>query len=457
MGEPSAEWCLEAVRGLTCKNAVALFDRAASIGLLTSLGDRYFEIHPALPWYFRSLFERFFPAELSDRARRAFIEAMNENGNRLGNLYDKGNRSVISNLAAEEDNLLAAWRLARERAWWGCVTGAMQGLRALYEENGHSSSWRRLVEIVLPDFIDPATDGPLQGREDQWSLVTEYRVRLLFIDQNWPEAERLQTVLASRNEERARLGLETPTGARSESQGFAIRSFAIALHELALIQQKRDNPGCADTFQKSFDLDTLIGYSFGQATSAFNLGNAYILVSGLRDLDKAEHWHLKALDLWSPGDGLARGKSLSSLGRINFERFQDAQKTPPRSGVGAPFLIEAAKSYEQALKLFPVTAIQARGIAHDQLGKIYASAGCIDQALEHFRTEIRYCDAAGDVSSAGIVRSDAALSLAAKGRFDDARAFAEAALANFQSIGAGPDIQRTEGLIAAINSASARK
>ena len=58
MGQPEADWCLDAVRGLTRERSVPLLDRAAEIGLLTAHGNGYYSIHPALPWYFRDLFER---------------------------------------------------------------------------------------------------------------------------------------------------------------------------------------------------------------------------------------------------------------------------------------------------------------------------------------------------------------------------------------------------------------
>ncbi len=50
----------------TCKilqheTGIAILDKAADIGLLTSHGGGYYTIHPALPWFFRSLFEQYYP------------------------------------------------------------------------------------------------------------------------------------------------------------------------------------------------------------------------------------------------------------------------------------------------------------------------------------------------------------------------------------------------------------
>jgi hypothetical protein len=192
MGAPENEGCLAAVRGLTRERGIALLDRAAEIGLLQAHGGGYYGIHPALPWYFRALFAREFPEETGDAncARRAFVEAMGVLGNFYFDRYEQGSREILSAVMAEEDNLLAAWRLARAHDWRGSVISAMQGLRTLYSATGRGAAWRRLVNDVVPDFVAPGSDGPLAGHEDDWSLVTEYRVRLAMEERNWVEAER---------------------------------------------------------------------------------------------------------------------------------------------------------------------------------------------------------------------------------------------------------------------------
>ena len=70
----------------------------------------------------------------------------------------------------------------------------MQGLRVLYEHRGRRAEWKRLVDEIVPDFVDPATDGPLPVAKTGWILVTEYRVRLAREMRDWAEAERLQRV-----------------------------------------------------------------------------------------------------------------------------------------------------------------------------------------------------------------------------------------------------------------------
>jgi len=90
----------------------------------------------------------------------------------------------------------------------------MQGLRQLYAHTGRRAEWARLVEEIVPDFIDPATEGPLPGREEDWGLVTEYRVRLLYEARQWAVAEHLQKICVG-------VGPRTRPGRQSHQPAYA--------------------------------------------------------------------------------------------------------------------------------------------------------------------------------------------------------------------------------------------
>src|SRR5690606_31562518 len=95
-------------------------------------------------------------------------------------------------LAPEEANLLHARRSARRHGWWDGVISAMQGPRVLYDYQGRTAEWARLVAEIVPDFCTPAGD-PLPGREEQYSLVMEYRVHLATdVERDLPRAAAMQ-------------------------------------------------------------------------------------------------------------------------------------------------------------------------------------------------------------------------------------------------------------------------
>jgi tetratricopeptide (TPR) repeat protein len=108
--------------------------------------------------------------------------------------------------------------------------------------------------------------------------------------------------------------------------------------------------------------------------------------------------------------------------------------------------------------LFPPTAIAQRGVAHNQLGVIFRRVGDIDRALQHYQQDIRYCEQAGDIFGAGLTRENVAIALLQADRVADARAYAEAALANFRTFGdrAADRIQNAERLLALIAQAEAQ-
>ena len=94
-------------------------------------------------------------------------------------------------------------------------------------------------------------------------------------------------------------------------------------------------------------------------------------------------------------------------------------------------------------------------VKHNQLGLIYRNAGDLERALHHYREAIRYHEQQGNAYGAATTRYNVALALAGVGRLEDARDYALAGLRDFQTYGQGAAdmVQRTQGLIAAIEEA----
>ena len=67
-------------------------------------------------------------------------------------------------------------------------------------------------------------------------------------------------------------------------------------------------------FKESLSLAEKIGERVGAAACAFNLGNAYSSMDAVRDLDQAEHWYRRSLELCPENDRLGRGRSTGALG-----------------------------------------------------------------------------------------------------------------------------------------------
>jgi tetratricopeptide (TPR) repeat protein len=387
---------------------------------------------------------------LEDRPIRAYVEAMGGLGNYYHDAYGDGRRDVIGALQAEEANLLRARGLARSRGWWEAVISTTQGLRNLYDHTGRRAEWARLVEEIVPDFVNPASDGPLPGAEHEWSLVTHYRVRLAEEALQWEKAERLERMRVEWDREHASAALLIPYEKLDDDQRHTIRSQAVSIHELGEIQREIGQPACVDSYRESYELALRIGDSPAAATATYNLGAAYESVAEIRNLAEAERWYQRSLELPSQGDRLGRAKSLGQLGSVAYARFRDARD----AGKSAAELDELLKSalylYNQALGLIPGSAINDLAVTHIQLGNIYADAGELDEALAHFRQSIRYRESTGNLYDAALTQYN--IALAQGGRFPDAKEYALAALRNYETYGEGAKdaVLKTRKLIALI-------
>src|SRR5262249_15684096 len=150
---------------------------------------------------------------------------------------------------------------------------------------------------VVPDFVDPASDGPLPGREEEWSLVTGYRVWLAREARQWAEAERLQRVCIEWDRRSASAALIAPPEALTGAQLNAIRTLAGSDEGLAHIQRELQRPECVAGYEESLAMFERIGDRVAAAICAFNLGHAYKDIPTLRDLTRAEHWYRRSLDM----------------------------------------------------------------------------------------------------------------------------------------------------------------
>jgi tetratricopeptide (TPR) repeat protein len=439
MGDPDAvgEDVVPDLAGLDRDAGIGLLDRAAGIGLLTSLDGGYYQIHPALPWYFTTLFAATYgqpDGPAAQRAARAYTKAIGELGDYYHDQAEDGYAAnVIGPLRAEEANLRHALDLARAAGLWRAASACLQGLSVLYRRTGRDSEWARLVATVTPDFTDPATGGPLPGRGEYWDLVSQFRVLLARGARDWPTANTLQSARIAWNRDRAAPALAVPAASLAPGQLGQIRNLAVCLVALGNILLAQEDPGCLPPFQEALTLaDRLL-----EADAAGSLGNAYLHVPGIQDLDQAERWFQHSLSLRPNNDRLGRARSLAALGQIARAKFDNASAGGEPEPVLLEHLTTALRSYLQALDLTPADDHEMRAMTENQLGNVYLRVGDTGQALRHYQQSLKHEEARGDIYGAGGIRWNIALLLARGGRISDALQYARAALTNFEQAGPG--------------------
>jgi tetratricopeptide (TPR) repeat protein len=462
MGTPDTPWCLPELCGLTQVQGIILLDRAAEMGILTALGDGYYSIHPAVPWFFRGLFEQHYPPERintdgsdATEAMRAYVEAMGALGSFYYDLYANGRRDHLAWLAAEEPNLLNARILARRYGWWVAVITAMQGLDYMYYHTGRHAEWIRLMEETTHDFVDPVTDGPIPGREDAWGPAYEYRVRLAKGKSQWAEAERLQIAYIHVARIRAAEALTLAADVLDWEQRNRIRTLSFSLAELGHIQRHRGRAECITSYTEASEMAQRAGERTIEADISVNVGGAFRQLASIRDLAQAETWYINALNLYGEEQRHSRAICMQGLGSVALERFRETREAKRTKDEELDHIGAALRLYLEALELFPNDVVDDFAIIHGLLGMTYGYAGDVNRALHHYQNSIGYWEQMGDVYNAGHTRLDIAFDLAIVDRFEDAHLYALAALRDFETFGdwAADYIQQTKELIAMIERA----
>jgi tetratricopeptide (TPR) repeat protein len=452
MGNPEIPGYLPEIQGLTREEGITLLDRAAEVGLLTTHGNGYYSIHPALPWFFKNAFVKVY-ADGGSTAVRAFVYAMSYLGDYYHRQYQEGDGHVVVGLRFEEENFLLAYRLAKSHDWLTVVLGSLQALQQLYQHTGRRAEWKRLVEEVVPDFINPESDKALPGFEEDWNIVTGYRVAISREARQWVKAERLQLLHLDWARQNAVHALAQPTEELKGEEWNAIRTLAASLHEWGQIRRELGQVECIAAYKESLELVERIGDRAGAATCALNLGNAFKNLPEVGDLDQAEYWYQKSLELTDERDRMGRYRCRAQLGAIARERFLVAQAAGQPASIFFGYLYRAIKRYREASDLLPSDAVDELAIVYNQLGLLYRLAKDSSRALSNFRQSIHLWEQSGDIFRAAQTRFNMAIVFLEEGRQSDALEYAEAALRGYQSFGerAAENIEEARRFIAKIH------
>lgn len=436
MGHEKSEHSLSSLREYSKEDLERLLQQASNVGLLGSLNEGRYRIHPALPWFLTRLFKRYYPDEnrqasndhiwLEDRelkengrrlqfstassAMRSWVQAIGGLGDHYHRQFFTGNREAVYCLNLEEDNLLQARRICLSRAddetlkWWAGINPVMRGLSALYEYQGRSAEWSRLVREIMPLFCTKTDEEefvyePIVGRESEYRFVVQFRVTIAIrFDHDLDMAEKLQQSLVALDKRDCQDLLNRREDEQfDEHERHRIRNLCVGLENLGNILIGRGDHECVTIYEESIRLAKRIGDAAAEAVAQFNLGRAYRDLS--QDLAAAEIALKRSMALRP--DRLGRARCIQVLATVYHERLREELKAGKAeitgNGLGktetrlqsrlekvSQLARQAEEHYLQALEMCSLDAVSDLSPIYCNLGQLYQTLGELESARKYF-------------------------------------------------------------------------
>jgi tetratricopeptide (TPR) repeat protein len=311
---------------------------------------------------------------------------------------------------------------------------AMQGLRGLYEYDDRLLEWARLVEETT-DLLDLTRNDASPHLNQNQRMLLSYQARLARQKRDWTRAEELLRMEVAWDRKQALSALAIDAAALDGSQRHRLYSLASSLNELGQVQLEQDQTKCAKAFREAIELDRRIGNNIGEAMSALNLGNSYLAISELRDLDEAEYWYKYGLQILGSANDTSRSRCIAQLGFVHWLRFVDARAKGSFANELLRYLNAARSAYHEVIELLPAGPATELAIAHGQLGLIYDAAGDLEKAMSYWIKALQHDESVGDRYGSGKIRRNIAMAWATRSRLDMALLWARASLVDFQACG----------------------
>jgi tetratricopeptide (TPR) repeat protein len=340
--------------------------------------------------------------------------------------------------------------LAGDQQWWDPAAGIVEGLGALYEADGRLGEWEELVD-GLRTLCAGQGNQAKPGRERLWRTITEQGVKISRHRDHLPRAEELQRLCVDWDRRQAEPALEVVRVEPNPVEAVKVRTLAESLFGLSEILRAEGTPAIK-VEEEAIELRERLGEKRQASMWAFELGAAYTETPAVRNLAQAERWLKRSLELIHDDDSAAKAECLAALGRVAWERFNEARKGNAPEAELRRHLSTARQYYQLALERDLPDDWGKLASHNQQLGHVSYSLGDIDRALPHYRESIRCDELHGNTFGAAQTRFNVAIALRDVDRLGEARKFARAAQQDLQALGSpgAPMLERCDKLIANI-------
>jgi tetratricopeptide (TPR) repeat protein len=367
----------ELIAGLGRDDWLRMLEAAAEVGLLRRVGEGYYTVHPALPWFFHDLLREAFPGRW-EWFEGAFSAVYGAHGRRLFQLFNTNTQLAMTRLRAEENNLMHALRLARRHEGWDDVEGILYGLRTLLTTQGRWVEWERLIAGLEAEASD-AQGEPLPGREQLWRALLGHRSELA---EYIRDLERAEAIYLRLKEHYERVGDD--------------RNQAVALHQLGMIaQERRQFEEAEHWYRQSLEIKERIGDEHGQAITLHQLGR---IAQEWRQFEEAERWYRQSLEIKERiGDEHGQAITLHQLGVIAQERqqFEEAERWYRQSLAIAERI---GDEHSQAVTYHQLGMIAQQGQQFDEAERWYRQSLAIGERIDDERGQAQTLHQLGNVA-----------------------------------------------------------
>jgi tetratricopeptide (TPR) repeat protein len=386
----------------------------------------------------------------NQRAMFSYVRALSRFGAERFRPAREGVPQAVAELSAQEPNLRHACRLAGDQQWWDPAAGIVEGLGALYEADGRLGEWEELVD-GLRTLCAGQGNQAKPGRERLWRTITEQGVKISRHRDHLPRAEELQRLCVDWDRRQAEPALEVVRVEPNPVEAVKVRTLAESLFGLSEILRAEGTPAIK-VEEEAIELRERLGEKRQASMWAFELGAAYTETPAVRNLAQAERWLKRSLELIHDDDSAAKAECLAALGRVAWERFNEARKGNAPEAELRRHLSTARQYYQLALERDLPDDWGKLASHNQQLGHVSYSLGDIDRALPHYRESIRCDELHGNTFGAAQTRFNVAIALRDVDRLGEARKFARAAQQDLQALGSpgAPMLERCDKLIANI-------
>ncbi|MDJ1135453.1 tetratricopeptide repeat protein [Streptomyces iconiensis] len=347
----------EQYRNRTADQWAAVLDRAAGVGLLTSLGAGMYRIHPALPAYLARLLPdstagRPDPGEEPTATLHALLEAHATFSLVLAKQIDDGQdtEGALAIIDHKRRTLGSLLGYALEHRLWYSASGIIALLIMYWDARGLAGEARVWLDRALT-VVEPPEGTAFDASNPPaalWLFLTNAEAVRLARTGRLEQSERAhRTVLRILEQQPTSPAVQADLpavylnlgnvarmrGDQGQAEDWYHKSLALqkaldnrpglaaTYHQLARVNQDRGELDRAeDWYRKSLDLSKKLGNRAGSAQCYYGLG----IVARLRgDLDQAEGWYRKSLALQKPLDnrpGLANTyQGLAIVARLRGE------------------------------------------------------------------------------------------------------------------------------------------